>query len=109
MEKENNSNKGLVKKVLLASALALGVIAITPKTNQIGEITSTYQGYTEDDGNTYLVFDDKIRELREDDPDLVIEGNPDTLKIGEKYAVRYSVGNGRNHIPKEIKYIKNSN
>lgn len=108
MEKKNDLNKSLVNKVLLASALALGGIAISNscEPNKMNEIKSTYQGYTVEDGRSYLIFDDKIRELREDSPDLVIKGKPDTLKIGEKYKIRYSIRNGRNHFPNEIKEIK---
>lgn len=110
MEKKNGSNKSLVNKVLLASALALGGMAISNscEPSKINEIKSTYQGYSVEDGISYLVFDDKIRELREDSPDLVIRGKPDTLKIGKKYTIKYTVKNGKNHVPNEIKEIKYS-
>jgi len=108
MEKKNDSNGNLVSKILLASALALGGMAISNNcgSGQIKEIKSTYQGYTTEDGIPYLVFDNKIRELREDSPDLTIRGKPDTLKIGQKYFIRYTVKHGKNHVPNEIKEIK---
>ncbi|MGY4884141.1 MAG: hypothetical protein ACP5NZ_01025 [Nanobdellota archaeon] len=111
MEKENTIKKSLKNKLLVASAVVLGGIAINQgsKIDQIKEITSTYQGYTVDDGKGYLVFDDKKKEAREGFPALVIEGNPDTMKIGEKYTVRYAIKNWENFFPSkiiEVKYAK---
>lgn len=109
MEKENTSKNSLRNKLILATAVTLGTIAINNghKINQVKEITSTYQGYTMDnDEGTYLVFDDKTREQREGFPKLVIRGNPDTLKIGQKYTVKYAVKNWENFFPNKIKEIK---
>jgi hypothetical protein len=111
MEKDNKLKKSLRNKLILASALVIGSMAINngSKTNQIKEITSTYQGYTVDDVKTYLIFDDKTREQRTGFPELVIEGNPDTLKIGEKYIVKYAIKNWENFFPnkiKDIQYVK---
>lgn len=108
MEKENTIKKSLKNKLLVTSAVVLGAIAINQgsKIDQIKEITSTYQGYTVDDVNGYLVFDDKKKEAREGFPTLVIEGNPDTLKIGDKYTVKYSIKNWENAFPSKIIDIK---
>jgi hypothetical protein len=108
MEKENKKRNNLNNKLLLASAVILGTLTINhgTKINQIKEITSTYQGYTIDDINTYLVFDDKTKEQRVGFPELVIEGNPDTLKIGEKYTIRYAIKNWENFFPNRIKNIQ---
>lgn len=118
MEKEdilNKKNKSLANKIILASALVIGgsmAINHGSKINQIKEITSTYQGYTVEDGIGYLIFDDKQREARNDNPDLTIKGNPDTLKIGKEYTVKYSVKNWNHIFPNQImkiKYAKHSN
>jgi hypothetical protein len=114
MEKENKSSKNLVNKILLVSALGMGSIMINHgvKVDQVKEVTSTYQGYTVDEAETFLVFDDKTREQREGFPDLVIGGKPDTLKIGKEYTVKYAIKNWENTFPKkiiEIKYAKRSN
>ncbi|HPD82109.1 MAG TPA: hypothetical protein PK357_03355 [Candidatus Pacearchaeota archaeon] len=108
MEKENKSRKNLMNKIILASALTLGAIAINngSKTKQIKEVTSTYQGYTTDEVRNYLVFDDKTREQRTGFPELIIEGNPDTLKIGKKYTVKYAVKYWDNIFPNKIKEVK---
>lgn len=108
MEKEN---KGLLKKLWIVPIVVAGSIAISPKQTQIKETTSIYQGYNSSDGDTYLVFDDKPKREREGFPELVIKGNPDTLKIGREYTIKYSVKNGRYSLPqkiKEIKYSENS-
>jgi hypothetical protein len=108
MEKENKSGKNLMNKVLLASALVVGSMAINhgAKVNQIKEITSTYQGYTVDEAGRFLVFDDKTREQRVGFPELIIEGNPDTLKIGKEYTVKYAIKNWENVFPNKIIEIK---
>lgn len=108
MEKENKSGKNLMDKILLASALTLGGIAIIngAKTDQIKEVTSTYQGYTVDEAKRFLVFDDKTREQRVGFPELIIEGNPDTLKIGKEYTVKYAIKNWENVFPNKIIEIK---
>jgi len=103
MEKDK---KDLAKKLLLIPLVVAGSLVIAPRQNTIKEITGTYQGYNEDDGNAYLVFDDKPKNQREGFPELVIKGRPDTLKIGEDYTVRYSIKNGRNQFPKKIIDIK---
>jgi protein-disulfide isomerase-like protein with CxxC motif len=110
MEKDEKSKKSLTDKLIIASAVILGAIAINngSKTSQIKEITSTYQGYTTDDVETYLVFDDKTREQREGFPTLVIEGNPDTLKIGERYTLKYEIKNWDNFFSNKIKSIQYS-
>jgi hypothetical protein len=113
MEKKNSSNKNLVNKIILASALVVGSMAINQgaKVDQIKELTSTYQGYTTDEGAQYLIFDDKLKEARTDFPDLAIKGNSDTLKIGKDYIIRYAIKNWENIFPNkiiELKYAKHS-
>ncbi len=114
MEKSGKINKDLGKKLLIASALGIGAFLAIPRceTGEVKEITSTYQGYTIDkeEGKAYLVFDDKIKEVRQDNPDLVIAGKPDTLKIGTEYTIDYTV-NKITSFPKKIlgiKYAKHS-
>lgn len=108
MEKRDKINKSLINRLLLASALGVGAFTINyAKVDQIKEITSTYQGYTADrEEGVYLIFDDKTREAREDLPVLTIQGNPDTLKIGERYTVKYAIKNWNNVFPNKIKEIK---
>ena len=108
MEENNKPNKSLVNKILLASALTIGIIAISPKSNKVNEIKSTYQGYTSNDGYTYLVFDDQPKQEREGLPELVIKGNPDTLQIGKEYTIKYSSKVKKEYLPKAVKEIKYS-
>ena len=114
MEKENKPHGNLGNKLLLITTLVASGFEINygSKINQIKEITSTYQGYTAEDGKGYLVFDKNKREAREGLPTLVIEGKPDTLKIGEEYNIKYSIRNWNHMFPNrimEIKYAKPSN
>lgn len=102
--------KNSLSTILLVSALVAGGAGIRhgSRVKEINEITSTYQGYTIDEAKTYLVFDDKIKEARNGLPKLVISGRPDTLKIGKKYTVKYSVKNWENLFPRKIQEIKYS-
>ncbi len=102
--------KDSLSTILLVSAIVAGGVGIKhgSKVKEINEITSTYQGYTIDEAKTYLVFDDKIKEEREGLPKLIISGSPDTLEIGKKYTVKYSVKNWENLFPSTIQEIKYS-
>jgi hypothetical protein len=130
MKKENR----LAKNILMPVGITLGLLVGASSCNnnsKIQEKTSTFQGYHNDieEGRTILVFDDKVKELREtatpylvvyakkvkelrgdETADLIIYGDNgvDTLQIGKKYTVEYTPSRIRSS-PGTLKDIKPDN
>ena len=107
-KKESIYKKSNLREIILVGAAALvGIGAINHgfSTEKIEEITSTYQGYTVDEGKSKLIFDENIQELRTGAPKLAIYGDYNNLEIGKEYLVKYSVPYWENVFPKKIKSI----
>jgi|TARA_Y100000034_G_scaffold46233_1_gene56857 hypothetical protein len=83
--------RGLTGKLFVIGGLFfLGWTLIHNKPSVPYEVPcKTYQGYTNERsmGKTILVFDKHIKKEREKEPEFIGFGNPDRLKIGEKYTL----------------------